>query len=334
MDHGTSSRRDIIVIGSSAGGVPVLLDLVAALPPRFPASILLVQHIGAQPSVLPELLNRRGRLPASFPSAGQLLEPGTVFVAPPDQHLLLVDGAVRLTRDAKENHARPAIDPLFRSAAIAQGSRVIGVILSGRLDDGTSGLQAIKACGGVAVVQDPDEAEEPSMPRSAIDNVGVDAVVPSANLAQTLQSLVGQPAGRPVSIPVDLLCEHQLSTGEAPDPMQNLDALGKPSKIVCPECSGVLWELSDTKPQRYRCHTGHAFTLNSLLQTQASRTDTALWSALRALQEREQLLRSAAQAHRRLQAEAEGARLEFEAEHIARHSQQLQRLITGEGELA
>lgn len=319
--------RDIVVIGASAGGTQVLLTLARDLPRDFRAAVLVVQHIGKLPSALPELMAREGALPTSFARNGQLLQPGTILVAPPDQHLLIFDGAVRLTRDAKENHARPAIDVLFRSAAVVQGPRVIGVILSGRLDDGTAGMQAIKACGGLTVVQDPSEAEESGMPQSAIDNVPVDFVAKSSAIAGVLARLVGTAIDLAPPVPRDLRREHELTLG-AEDPMEHLDAIGRPSKIVCPDCSGVLWEISGSDPKRYRCHTGHAYTVQSLEHTHAVRTDQALWTALRALQEREELLRQMAQAHRRHERLDECARLEDEADHVARHAAQLQTMTT------
>ncbi|KGQ19315.1 Chemotaxis response regulator protein-glutamate methylesterase CheB [Lysobacter dokdonensis DS-58] len=301
-----------MVIGASAGGIPVLLELAAALPARFPGAILIVQHIGAHRSYLPELLRDSGSNPAVHPTSGQVLERGTLYVAPPDRHMLLVGNHIRLTHDAKENHVRPAIDPLFRSAAIAHGPRVIGTILSGRLDDGTAGLLAIKACGGLAVVQDPEDAQEPGMPRSALDHVACDRVVTRASLADTLVSLMREPAGMAQEIPPPLLEEHRLSVGE-PEPMDDLDNIGVPSKIVCPDCSGVLWSLSGKHPPRYRCHTGHAYSLQSLLHAQAARAEDALWKALRVLEEREYLLRSASQ--------------DDEAAHIALHSETLKKMI-------
>lgn len=324
-----TAQRNLIVIGGSTGAIKPLLELAARLSPRFPATLLVVQHIGTHPSVLPDLLNRRGPLPAMFPRSGQLLEPGVIFVAPPDQHLLVIDGAVRLSRDPKENFARPAIDPLFRSAAIARGPRVIGVILSGLLDDGTAGLQAIKACGGLAVVQDPDDAEEPEMPASARDNVAVDALLPATDLAEALSVLVAQDVIAAPPVPAALLDEHTLTTGEAHEPMETLDRIGKRSRIVCPECSGVLWELKGARPPRFRCHTGHAYTLSALEQAHCARTDQALWSALRALQERENLLRTIAEGHRRRDAHDDAERAMAEAEHLALHAQQLQRLVAG-----
>lgn len=325
MADGAPRRRDIVAIGASAGGVAVLLDLARALPRNFPASLLVVQHIGAHPSALPELLSSVGANPAVHARNGESLEHGRIYVAPPDQHLLVVGGHVRLTHEAKENHARPAIDPLFRSVAINHGPRVIGVLLSGRLDDGTAGMQAIKACGGTTIVQDPANAEEPGMPSSAMDNVHIDHVVRSDTLASTLSTLVREPAATAMEVPRRLACEYHLSLGEGDD-MENLDAIGTPSKITCPECSGVLWEITGAKPRRFRCHTGHAYTEGTLEHTQRMRMDEALWIALRAMQEREYLLRSMAQIHRSL-GSGDADRLETEAEHLAQRAVQLQRMV-------
>ena len=320
-------RRDIVVIGASAGGIPVLRELAARLPARFPASLLVVQHIGAHKSILPELLAEAGALPAEHPVSGAPLEKGKFYVAPPDQHMLVVDGRIRLHKGAKENHARPAIDPLFRSAAIAKGSRVIGVVLSGRLDDGTAGLQAIKACGGLAVVQSPEDAEQPEMPTSARDNVAVDLLVTQQTLADSLIRLVQLPAPAVAAPPDALAREHRIATTEE-DPMEDLDEIGMPAKIVCPDCNGVLWEIRGSRPLRYRCHTGHAYTQRSLEHSQALRADAAVWNALRALQEREYLLREFAGIHRRLGDHEEAERLEAEARHAQTHASQLQGIAT------
>ncbi|MBT2322324.1 chemotaxis protein CheB [Variovorax paradoxus] len=177
---------NLIVIGASVGGVNAMLGLAAALPPDFPAPILFVQHIGAHPSRLPELVSAQGPNPAVAPQDGEVPAAGTIYIAPPDHHMLLEDGAIRLSRGPKEHHARPAIDPLFRSAALCCGRRAVGVILTGALDDGTAGLRAIKQCGGIAVVQDPQDAIEPSMPLSALACVDPDFVVPLAGMAQLL----------------------------------------------------------------------------------------------------------------------------------------------------
>jgi len=335
-------RRDIVVIGASAGGVQVLLDLAAALPAPFPASVLVVLHVGAHRSVLPELMGARGANPVLHPADGQPLRAGTIYVAPPDHHMLVENtlvesrlventlahsGAIRLQRGAKEHHARPAIDPLFRSAALAYGPRVIGVVLSGYLDDGTAGLQAIKRCGGTAVVQDPADAEQPSMPASALHSVEVDHCVPAGRLAQTLVALVGQPlvASRP-AVPMELIREQAISTGVG-NQMEHLNAIGKPSTFACPDCDGVLWEIAGTQPKRYRCHTGHGFSLRSLVYTQALNTDHALWGAVRALQEREVLLRALVDSGGSADEDATLSVLAAQAERTAQQALQLQQMV-------
>lgn len=322
-----AARHDVIVIGASAGGVQVLLELAAGLPRGFPACVLVVLHVGTHRSLLPELMRARGVLPAAHARDGQALQPGHIFVAPPDHHLLVEDGHLRLYRGPKENHARPAIDPLFRSAALELGPRVIGVILSGGMDDGTAGLQAVKNCGGLAVVQAPDDAECRDMPCSALAHVQVDACIPGAALASTLVDLVGARAGPEVAVPASLAVEQALSTGIG-DPMEHLNTIGERSRFSCPECSGVLWEIAGVRPRRYRCHTGHAYTLRSLAQSQDGSTDAALWSAMRALQEREALLRTLADANEPDTGDAD--ELRAEAERNAEHARQMRRIIESE----
>jgi two-component system, chemotaxis family, protein-glutamate methylesterase/glutaminase len=323
-------QRDIIVIGASAGGVQVLLELAAALPPTLPACVLVVLHVGAHRSVLPDLMNARGGMQALHPRDGQPLQRGRILVAPPDHHLLVGEGHVHLQRGPKENHARPAIDPLFRTAALAYGPRVIGVVLSGCLDDGTAGLQAVKRCGGLAVVQDPLDAEQPDMPASALAHVAVDRCVPSAQLAATLRELLGAPHAMPAPPAPDLLVREQAVSDGTGDPMENLNAIGARSRFSCPECAGVLWEIDGARPRRYRCHTGHAFTLRTLAATQDSATDEALWSAMRALQEREALLHVLADSD---ECDGDGARgpaLRERAGHTAAHAQQLRGMMVSD----
>ncbi|MGI4778838.1 MAG: chemotaxis protein CheB [Janthinobacterium lividum] len=284
-----------ILIGASAGGVYAMLDLVAALPPAFPAPILFVQHIGTHRSQLAELLSNRGPNPAVEARDGQQPEPGVIYVAPPDHHMLVERGRIRLTRGPKEHHARPAIDPLFRSAALDLGPRAVGVILTGMLDDGSAGLRFIKQCGGIAVVQDPADAAEPSMPRAAIAVTQVDHIVPLAAMPELLFELA-QPVAvaAPVLPPRDMQMEHAISFGNYT--MEDLKTIAQPSTFSCPDCGGVLFELDDRAPVRYRCHTGHAFTLLTLLATLEQTTDVALWAAVRALREKEGLLRRLAEA--------------------------------------
>lgn len=279
-----------IFIGASAGGVHAMLDLAGDLQPDFPAPIFFVQHIGAHRSQLAALLTQRGPNLAVEAREGDVPARGTIYVAPPDHHMVVEDGIIRLTRGPKEHHARPAIDPLFRSAALHYGPRAVGVVLTGGLDDGSAGLRAIKDCGGLAVVQDPGDAYEPSMPRAALAVVEADYVVPLASLAPLLQNLAAIPPSlRNVDPPVALRQEY--AAGSGTNSMQILKGIGDPSTFSCPDCGGVLFELHDKRPVRYRCHTGHAFSLRSLAHTQEQVTDSALWSSLRALQEKEAILR-------------------------------------------
>lgn len=284
----TDIHRDLIVIGASAGALRVLLQLAAELPEGFPP-LLVVQHIGRQLSVLPELMGNAGPNRAFHPVSGQRITNGTFLIAPPDHHMLVSDGEIVLTMGPKENFARPAIDPLFRSAAVAYGPRAIGVVLSGRLDDGTAGLQAIKDAGGLVVVQAPDDAKEPSMPASALASVDVDRVTTGAMLAEVLQELVRQPITGQEDVPYAIRTEHGL-TLDREHAMEKLDEIGTRSNLVCPECGGVLWQIDDSSPRRFRCHTGHAYSMTALDRRQAEQADGALWTALRALHERHRVL--------------------------------------------
>lgn len=319
----------LVVIGASAGGVHALRALVSGLPADFPAALLIVLHVGAHPSLMPALLSARGPLKAKHAIDGEPIAPGHIRMAPPDHHLLVDGRRLRLSRGPKEHHSRPAIDPLFRSAALAMGPAVIGVVLTGRLDDGTAGLQAIKACGGMAVVQHPSDAIESSMPSSALRYVEVDHCVPLAAMAGLLVALVGAKAASAPPAPLGLARhEHALSLSEG-DPMEHLQAIASPSPFVCPDCKGGLWEMRDTQPRRYRCHTGHAFTLRTLQHAQGEATDEALWGALRALQEKELLLRALQSQQRDEGDEGEAARLQGRIGQLAEQADVLRRLLEG-----
>ena len=315
-----------VVIGASAGGVSALLELASALPPRFPAPVLVVLHIGANPSVLPELLRSRGPNHAMHAQDGDRLVPGTIHVAPPDHHMLLERDRIRLTRGPKENHARPAIDPLFRSAALNWGRRAIGVVLSGQLDDGTAGLQAIKECGGRAIVQDPDTAMEQAMPRSALAHVEVDLCLPLREIAPALVRMVGEaPSGRAGA--ASELVTREVRINQGADIMENLQHIGQPTGLTCPDCGGSLFELVDAKPVRYRCHIGHAYSSGTLEQAQDEAAEQALRSGVRALQEKEMLLRRLAAVSRSSGQVAEAEVGERRAEQFRQHALTLTRLI-------
>ncbi len=285
--------HDIIVIGASAGGVEALTQLVKRLPPDLSAAIFIVLHVPAHAtSVLPNILNRCKTLKALHPKDGAPIEHGRIYVAPPDYHLLIKRGYIKLTRGPRENGHRPAIDTLFRTAARNYGRRVVGVILSGTLDDGTAGLMAVKIRGGVAVVQDPDEAMFVGMPRSAIDKVDVNHILPLSDIAPLLVSLAQEPVEEETENPVSREMEMEAEVAEINSaPMQNDEHPGTPSGFGCPDCGGALWEIRNGKLVRFRCRTGHAFSSESLLAKQSEAVEEALWVALRALEERADLAR-------------------------------------------
>lgn len=323
----TASLDKVVVMGASAGGVEALKRVLGALPLDFLAPVLVVMHIGARESVLPSLLRKHCALPVRHARDGELLAQPMILIAPPDRHLIVVrDGPVgrlQLTAGPMENYTRPAVDPLFRSAAAAFRRGVTAVVLTGYLDDGTAGLQAVKACGGTAIVQDPAEAFAPGMPASAMEHVAVDFKLKLDDIGPELARLAGMalapdrkesamkptpppkqatdvhpdaPAGtadRFVHPPEWIRVENLYADGKGS--IQDLKKVATPSTFTCPECSGTLWRLSDAKPARFRCHTGHSFTVQALEQLQDRTVEEAMWTAVRALNEKEELARRLAE---------------------------------------
>jgi two-component system chemotaxis response regulator CheB len=323
----------IVVIGGSAGSIGALKTILKGLPENFPAAVLSVTHIGARKSILPSLLEHCSALPVRHAIQGEPIVAGHVLIAPSDLHLTVAESGGRryaqLSRGPKENHARPAVDPLFRSAAAACRSDAIAVVLSGFLDDGTVGLQAIKASGGIAVVQDPGEAEAPDMPASALAHATVDFVRRVEEIAPTLVELVGREAeeagasaARAGARPEDWVAIENRMFGEISD-MAELDQIGTRVPLTCPECRGAIWEIRRAGPLRYRCHTGHAFTARTLAALQGGEVEDAVWAAVRALHEQEQLFR---QLHEKSQASQDEYLIK--AEQAREHAQLLRDLVT------
>jgi len=284
------ATRDTIVIGASAGGVQALSTLVAALPPDLPAAVFIVLHIPADsPSVLPSILARDSALPVAHATYGEPIKRGRIYVAPPDKHLLIEGNRIKTIHGPKENLHRPSIDALFRSAARWAGNRVIGVILTGARDDGTVGMRAIKQRSGLTIVQDPMEASFASMPMSVMQTIKVDYSLPLREIGPLLNHLsrekVEQEGGYPVPEEVEIearIAGQELSGDQL---IASVEAIGKISKLTCPDCHGALWEINDDDLLRYRCHVGHAYSAESLSDGQADMLETALWSAVRALEE-------------------------------------------------
>lgn len=329
MAEASGEKRDTVVLGASAGGIEALLRVLPAFAQQSEASIFVVQHLPADgQSVLHEVLARALPLPVRFAVDGEAILPRHVYVAPPDRHLLIVDDRVRLIHGARENRARPAIDPLFRSAAVTRRGRVAAALLSGLLDDGVAGLMAVKRCGGLVYAQAPDDAAEPEMPRRAVEALGdmIDGVLPAEKLGTLLAAQLGTPAP-PAEVPEDLRLELRMLLGE----VNGLDVLSQspPSAMTCPECGGPLWALSDGRLHRYRCHTGHVYGSSSLLSAQERQIELALWAAIKGMEERSQMLSNLARDDK-LRARTltfSNTRFEDEAQRLRQHAQTLRDLL-------
>jgi len=322
------ARLKVIVIGASAGGVQAIAEVVSHLPADLPAAVFAVLHLNPHGrSSLPEILNRRSSLPAHHPDDGETILPGKVYVAPPDWHLAIQDGHVRLSHGPNENGHRPAIDVLFRTAARAYKNRVLGVVLTGNLDDGTSGLSFIKHHGGTAIVQDPADADYSGMPESALQNVDVDHVLPLAGIAPLLDRLARS------SFPEE--ADPAADAEEAGDmrwePEFEIEPAAKPSGLTCPDCGGALWESTAVGPLHFRCRTGHAFSPESLSAKQSEGIEWALWAALRSLEENAALARGMAE---RLGRSGSTVMNRFlrKAQTAERHAAQLRLLLYDKGD--
>jgi two-component system chemotaxis response regulator CheB len=288
-------KRNIIVIGASAGGFEAMKRLVADLPADMDVSIFIVWHMSPDVhGVLPTVLNRTSKLLAAHAYDGETIVPGRIYVAPPDHHLLIEKDKMRITRGPKENRFRPAVDPLFRSAAYAYGTQVIGVILSGALDDGTAGLWTIKHKGGLAVVQEPMDAEVPSMPESALREVKVDHRVPMSEMAALLIKLASEQVSsgnNGMAMEEHKRTELEIRIAAEDNAFEHgIMKYGELTPYTCPDCHGVLSALKDGTRTRFRCHTGHAFSADSLLATITENIEESLWSAIRGVEESVMLL--------------------------------------------
>jgi two-component system, chemotaxis family, protein-glutamate methylesterase/glutaminase len=310
-----TTGHDIVVVGAYAGGVEALRTMVSRLPADLPAAVFVVLHVPAiATSVLPAILRRAGDLPADHAVDGAEIERGCIYIAPPDHHLLIQPGFMRVNRGPKENGYRPAIDPMFRTAAATYGSRVVGVILSGVLDDGTAGLAMVKTHGGHALVQDPASALYPMMPTSAIDAAEPDLVAMPEELAEVIAQLAHEavpatmaPADDPL-LDDENFIEIDRAASERPQ-------AGSPSGFVCPDCGGALWELEDTTGLlSFRCRTGHGYSIETLASGQTETVEYALWAALRALEERAAMARRMAGRLRGRGSKSSATRFESQAD--------------------
>lgn len=327
--------RDIIVIGTSAGGVETLRQVARGLPAGFPASVFIVCHLpGGSRSVLPELLSRAGSLLATHAVDGEMFHPGHLYVAPPDCHLLLgPDGRMRLSRGARENHHRPAIDPLFRTAARYYGPRVAGVILTGALHDGTAGLMAVRAAGGLAVVQDPEDALIAAMPRNAAQLAGLDYMVRIEELAPLLVRLTQDPVPLDPRVnPMDQMERMNEIVDQDMARQAENRRHGEVSIFTCPKCSGAHWQLTEPGVG-FRCHVGHTHRGEVLLSEQTEALEAALWTAVRTFKEKWVLASQLARAERREGDPGAAARFEEQARQAAEFGHLIEDLLLQGGSL-
>jgi len=278
------------VIGASAGGVEALRTLVAALPADLPAALFIVLHVGSHKSILPWLLDQSEGLPVTHANDGEMFEPGHIYVAPPDHHMVIEPGRISLTKGPRENWARPAIDPLFRSAASVCGANTIGVILTGALNDGTAGLYEVAEAGGVTIVQDPAEALNPSMPRSALAHVAVDHCLPLAGIAELLTGLIRSRAADAAQAPFDVPQERAQEGEMAAEFTKHV-----PVAVTCPDCGGALRRRELGSLTQFACHIGHIYTAEVMLAAQFLTLERQIEAAMRSLGERAELCRQMAE---------------------------------------
>ncbi|HUN96144.1 MAG TPA: chemotaxis protein CheB [Bradyrhizobium sp.] len=292
-------NRDIIVIGGSSGATAPLKQILSTLPADLPAAVFVVLHIPAQGiGILSTVASAVSRLPVVQAESGMVIKNGQIYIAAPDHHLLLFESHIMLGRGPRENMVRPAIDALFRSAALQYGPRVIGVVLSGLLSDGAAGLTAIKRCGGMALVQDPSDAVANEMPLRALEATTVDLCVPCAKIGDILADLAHEQPGTKLPVPPEIRLEVEIAAGERIG-SDSLAQIAEPAALTCPGCGGVLSALKADRPLRFRCQVGHAYTADALAKEQEGRVDEALRVALRIIEERAELVHRMAEDARR-----------------------------------
>lgn len=316
-------KRNIVVIGGSAGAVSGVTRLLGQLPAHLPASVCITVHLEAsREEWLRSWLQKFSQLPVVCPVADEPLSEGKIYVARPDHHLILHPAVVRVSRGPRENLWRPAVDVLFRTAAVAYGTRVIAVLLSGELDDGTAGLKAIKTCGGVAIVQDPEDTPFNGMPSNAVANVEVDYCVPVPQIAPLLVQLAGQDAPPPLAIPQELREEASI----ADEGFSRIGAPEDATPLSCPECGGPLW-INKNDPDEFRCLVGHLFRMDSLAEGLDRNLERALWAAIRMLEQRSHIAFTMLSRERGMDREQRARHYRSRAQETHSHAQRLRELV-------
>jgi two-component system chemotaxis response regulator CheB len=321
--------HDLIVIGASAGGVEALTTVVRQLPPDLPAAVLVVLHVPPHTqSELPRILSAAGPLPAMHAVQGMPIESQRIVIAPPDFHMLVEVNYLQLVQGPKEHHVRPAVDPLFRTAARAYGPRVLGVVLTGMLDDGTAGLLAIKRHGGLAVVQNPVEAAFPEMPQIALEFVDVDYSLSIHTMGQVLHELALAPVAEQGADAMASTRDLE-ATIPAMDPeaVDESETLGAPVALTCPDCNGVLVAFYEGGLLRFRCQVGHGFSPKSLLASHTEMVDRALWDGFSRLDEQVTLMHHLADDARHRKADVAVQRFERQLCQLTERREQMRRVL-------
>jgi two-component system chemotaxis response regulator CheB len=299
------ANRDIVVIGASAGGIPALVDLVKHLPSQLNASVFVVMHLSPHsPSLLPQIITRSGYLKAIHPRDYQVIEQGIIYIAPPNHHMLVEDDHILVKKGPKENRFRPSIDALFRSAAYTYKTRVIGIILSGMLDDGTSGMWSIKRMGGLGIIQAPEDAMCSSMPTNVTEYVTVDYSVPVSQMGELINQLIKEQAPEKPELEAEEIkrIETEVKIAAQKNAFEaGLQQLGNLTLLTCPECNGSLVQFKEGNLVRYRCHTGHGFTQNAFMANASKAIEEKLWQAVRSLEELVMILEEMAKQYEQLE---------------------------------
>lgn len=283
------NQKRIIVIGGSAGALPALIRIIESLETS-QTSVFVALHGGGNqsPNILEKKLPKKDSLKIAMAEDGEPVAPGRLYIAQSDHHLMIQGDSVQVGHGPRVNRSRPAIDLLFRSAAVAYGTRTIGVLLSGLLSDGTAGLMAIKRCGGITVAQDPADALFGDMPRSAMEAMEPNEIKPAAEIGELLNRLVASPVKNNGKVPEEILMENRFDLNKKSD-ISEMDELGDKVSLSCPECGGPLWKMNGEGPGRYRCHSGHSLNNQSLLDGQDEEIENTLRVALRTLEEKERV---------------------------------------------
>jgi two-component system, chemotaxis family, protein-glutamate methylesterase/glutaminase len=322
------SFKNIIVIGASAGGFKAVTQLVSGFKTDLDAAVFIVLHMAkhSMPQVLVRQLERHTDLLCLIPDDNDPIRRGHIYISPADRHMLISDGIIRITKGPYENRYRPSIDVLFRSAAAEHNSKVIGIVLTGMLDDGTSGMLAIKRSGGVCIVQEPAEAEYPDMPRNVLNNVDVDYRVPVGDIGYILDDLLSKPAGEPAEVPEDVRIEAKISERMTTN-IDDLKLIADHSDFTCPDCGGGLWAIKNDPNHRYRCHTGHVYTERALGEVQSEALEESIWVCIRMLEERKNLFKTMAAHESETEDFEDAEKFKLRADEIQLHIERLKSVL-------